>query len=119
VIIPATAPFMRIRPMIWSRSGCNKGSPPLIVMTEVPNSPSLSTRLNMTSVGTGFEKSSNSLQYLQARLQRRMGMIWASSGCSGERNPQAILLHPWTPRERSAHRWRSLEGRDDMADCVI
>ena len=26
----------------------------------------------------GFEKSSNSLQYVQARLQRRMGMIWTS-----------------------------------------
>jgi hypothetical protein len=29
----------------------------------------------MFSVGTGFEKSSNSLQYRQARLQRRIGMM--------------------------------------------
>ena len=60
----------------------------------VPSSASLSMRRNMVSIGTGFEKSSYSLQYSQARLQRRMGMMWASSGCSEERNPQAILLQP-------------------------
>ena len=34
----------------------------------------------MTSSGTGFEKSSYSLQYVQERLQRRMGMMCAMIG---------------------------------------
>src|SRR5437763_324647 len=36
----------------------------------------------MISVGTGLEKSSYSLQYSHARLQRRIGIIWASRGWS-------------------------------------
>ena len=32
------------------------------------------------SSGTGFEKSSYSLQYVQERLQRRMGMMCAMIG---------------------------------------
>src|SRR5215469_4196864 len=44
------------------------------------------------SRGIGFEKSSNSLQYLQARLQRRIGMICAITGWSVEATPFAIIL---------------------------
>ena len=80
MINPATMPFLRMRRMISSSSGCSRGSPPLMVITEVPSAPSLSTRWYMVSVGTGFETSSNSLQYSQARLQRRIGMMCASSG---------------------------------------
>jgi len=47
------------------------------------HSASLSSRLNITSSGTGFEKSSYSLQYVHDKLQRRMGTIWARIGWSG------------------------------------
>ena len=33
-----------------------------------------------SSIGTGFEKSSYSLQYVQERLQRRIGMMCAMIG---------------------------------------
>src|SRR6478672_4470109 len=48
----------------------------------------------MVSIGTGGEKSSNSLQYVHARLQRRTGMICASSGCSVSVKARAILMAP-------------------------
>src|SRR5450432_2793823 len=70
-----------------------------MVTTEVPSKPSLSTRWNITSVGTGFEKSSYSLQYSQARLQRRIGMICASRGWSVEARAHATLRAPRTARE--------------------
>src|SRR5215472_11383330 len=84
-------PFLRIRVMIASRSGWSNGSPPLIVMMAVPMVPSRSMRRNISLVGTGFEKSSNSLQYVQERLQRRVGMICTSSGCRIERSPFASM----------------------------
>ena len=62
VINPETIRLFRIREMIASSSGCSSGSPPLIVIMEVPKEPSRSIRRNISSVGTGFEKSSNSLQ---------------------------------------------------------
>lgn len=51
------------------------GSPPLKVTMLVPSAPSLSIRRSISEVGTGGESLSNSLQYVQARLQRRVGMI--------------------------------------------
>src|SRR5947207_12199435 len=43
------------------------------------------------SVGTGFEKSSYSLQYVQDRLQRRMGIMCAMMGWRVDIAPQAII----------------------------
>src|SRR6478736_6674696 len=48
----------------------------------------------MVSVATGLEQSSYSLQYSQARLQRRMGMMCASSGWSVEASAFAIMRAP-------------------------
>jgi hypothetical protein len=53
-------------------------------MTVVPSAARVSMRRIISSVGTGFEKSSNSLQYLQARLQRRVTTTWASMGWLGD-----------------------------------
>ncbi len=52
------------------------------------------------SVGTGFEKSSYSLQYVQDRLQRRMGMMCAMMGWRVDIAPQAIMRNS---RSRSAN----------------
>ena len=45
MISPAIMPRLRMRRMISSSSGCSSGSPPLMVMTDVPSSASLSTTL--------------------------------------------------------------------------
>ena len=74
-------PRARMWAIIVSRSGCIRGSPPLTVIIEVPRSASLSTRRSISSSGTGFEMASYSLQYVQERLHRRMGMMWARTGC--------------------------------------
>src|ERR1700676_1985797 len=50
-------------------------------------------RRHISATGTGFEKSSYSLQYSQERLQRRMGIIWASTGCWAEARPHPIMRH--------------------------
>ena len=47
----------------------------------------------IVSNGTGLEKSSYSLQYLHARLQRRIGMMCAITGWSVETIPLAIILN--------------------------
>ena len=49
----------------------------------------------MVSAGTGFEKSSYSLQYVQDRLQRRIGMMCAITGWSRDNTPQSD--HPPLP----------------------
>ena len=77
-----------------SSSGCSSGSPPEIVTTEVPSAPSLSMRRYISSSGTGFEKSSYSLQYVHARLQRRIGMMCASSGWSVEASAWTAIFAP-------------------------
>ncbi len=59
----------------------------------VPSRAKSSIRRFIVSSGTGLEKSSYSLQYLQARLQRRMGMMCAMMGWSVEANPLAIILN--------------------------
>ena len=41
-------------------------------------------------MGTGSETSSNSLQYVQARLHRRMGTMCAMYGCPVEASAEAI-----------------------------
>src|SRR5581483_3167676 len=41
-------------------------------------------RRSISPIGTGLETSAYSLQYAQARLQRRMGTIWAITGCRVE-----------------------------------
>ena len=64
-----------------SNSGCISGSPPLIVMIDVPISASKSSRRFISSSGTGFDTSSYSLQYLQSRLQLRIGIMCTRKGC--------------------------------------
>jgi len=49
----------------------------------------LSMRRFRTSVATGGETLSYSLQYPQSMLQRRMGMICTSSGCAVCASPRA------------------------------
>ena len=90
VIIPAIIPRRRMCLTISSSSGCSSGSPPLMVMIDVPMSARRSSRLFISSSGTGFEKSSNSLQYVQAKLHRRVGMICTRKGCSVESKAFAI-----------------------------
>ena len=63
----------------------------LMVTTDVPSSLSLSTRRSIRSVATGFEKSSNSLQYVHARLQRRIGMMCTRMGCLVEARAFTIM----------------------------
>src|ERR1700732_2735716 len=94
--------------MISSNSGWSSGSPPLIVITDVPSSASLSTRSNMVSVGTGLEKSSYSLQYSQARLQRRIGIMCASRGGSGENSARKTPRVPRTVRNMDFKRRRKI-----------
>src|ERR1043165_9872800 len=78
--------------MIWSSSGCIIGSPPEMVTIDVPKSASLSKRLLMTARSMGFELWSYSLQYPHARLQRRIGMRWARTGCRLESSARLIKL---------------------------
>src|SRR4030095_2675459 len=84
--------------MIRTTSGCSRGSPPLRVMIAVPSAAKRSIRPSISAVGTGFEKSSYSLQYAHERLQRRMGMICASTGCFGDFNALAIIRASRTRR---------------------
>src|SRR6266513_2326206 len=48
----------------------------------------------MIAVGTGVEKSSNSLQYLQARLHRLTGIRWARSGWSVDATARVTIRTP-------------------------
>src|SRR5579862_7705048 len=77
-----------------SSCGCSSGSPPLIVMTDVPRSPSRSTRRSIWSVETGFEKSSYSLQYVHDKLQHRIGIKCASRGWSVDARAFRICHNP-------------------------
>ena len=94
MIKPDTILRFRIWWIMSSSCGCSSGSPPLMVTTDVPRSPSRSTRRNICSVGTGLEKLSNSLQYVQARLQRLMGIKWASKGWSVDTKALRICHNP-------------------------
>ena len=55
-------PRARMWRMRSSRSGCSIGSPPLKATTDVPSVASLSMRRRITSVGTGGDTLSYSLQ---------------------------------------------------------
>src|SRR5262249_15170077 len=59
-------------------------------MIDAPSPANRSIRLLTVSIGTGSEVLSYSLQYLQDRLQRRIGTMCASIGCFVESNPRVI-----------------------------
>src|SRR5262247_4030911 len=61
-------------------------------MIDVPSPASRSIRRLTISRGTGSEVLSYSLQYLQDRLQRRIGTRCARIGCFVESNPRDINL---------------------------
>ena len=91
---PAIIPCWRMRAMISYISGCIIGSPPEIVITEDPNSANLSMRCSITSIGTGSLVLSYSLQYVQARLHRRMGTMCTSTGWRVEANALTVCRTP-------------------------
>ena len=76
-------------PINSSRSGCSIGSPPLNATTDVPSAFNRSMRCFITSVATGADTLSYSLQYPQSMLQRRIGMTCTSSGCAVCASPRA------------------------------
>src|SRR5581483_4433357 len=61
----------------------------------------------------------NSLQYLQARLQRRTGMMCARSGCSVERRAWATARIPRILRYAFLNRRRRVVVRDGIARLFI
>src|SRR5262245_18122248 len=61
-------------------------------MIDVPSPASRSIRRLTVSRGAGSEVLSYSLQYLQDRLQRRIGTRCARIGCFVESNPRDINL---------------------------
>src|SRR6185369_9259681 len=75
----------------------------------------LSMRRNMVSSGTGFEKSSYSLQYSQARMQRRMGMMCASNGWSVDTKARATSQAPRRSRKAALTRRRRRTAVDGIA----
>src|SRR5271169_902913 len=93
--------------MISSSSGWSRGSPPLMVTMLVPRCARWSMRRFIVSKGMGLEKSSYSLQYLQDRLQRRMGMMCAITGWSVLANPLAIIINSRTRRLEARTRRRT------------
>src|SRR5688572_1334151 len=70
------------------------GSPPEIVMTEEPNSASLSMRASIVSSRTGSDVLSYSLQYVHDRLHRRIGTMCTSTGCFVEANARIVCRTP-------------------------
>ena len=100
-------PRWRMRAMIASRSGCMSGSPPLMVTAEVPSPARRSTRRSITSRGTGADTESYSLQYRQARLHRRMGIMWTRTGWCLSRTAQAILAATRARRRARMSRFMS------------
>src|SRR3984885_10238663 len=90
-----------------------------MVTTAVPSEPSLSTRRYISSIGTGFEKSSNSLQYVHARLQRRIGMMCASNGWSVEAMARTAIFAPRRLRCRAlARRRRDVRAEGIVVRCI-
>src|SRR5262245_54165478 len=61
-------------------------------MIDVPNPANRSIRRLTVSIATGSEVLSYSLQYLQDRLQRRIGTMCARIGCFVESNPRDMNL---------------------------
>jgi hypothetical protein len=67
----------------------------------------MSSRFFISSSGTGFEKSSNSLQYVQARLHCRMGMMCTRMGCFVDTNAFPIILSSRARVRMNRSRFRS------------
>ena len=68
-------------------------------------------RRRISSIGTGFETSSNSLQYVHARLQRRMGTMCAMYGCDVLATALAIEPISRSFREAAIRRRRAVMRR--------
>jgi hypothetical protein len=94
--------------MTSSISGCSSGSPPLMVMIDVPIFANKSSRRFISSSGTGIDTSSNSLQYVHARLHLRIGMICTRMGCLVESSAFTIMRNSRTRvcAKRAARRTR-------------
>src|SRR5687767_8763803 len=75
-------------------SGCIIGSPPEIVITDEPNSASLSILSSIVSIGTGSLVLSYSLQYVHDRLHRRIGTMCTSTGCFVDANARTVWRTP-------------------------
>src|SRR5271157_5172428 len=105
--MPARIGYLRVWAMIASSSGCNSGSPPLKVTMVVPRRARSSMRRFIVSSAMGLEKSSNSLQYVHERLQRRMGIMGAITGWSVETNPLAIIFNSRSRRLQATTRRRT------------
>src|SRR5882724_8111169 len=73
-------------------SGCSMGSPPVSSKLKVPSSLSRSMRARSTSAGTGGDVSSNSLQYPQLKLQRRITTSCAKNGEKRNRSSMSIAM---------------------------
>ena len=103
---PAIMPWLRMRRITSSSSGWRNGSPPLMVMMLVPRPAKWSTREMSVSVGTGGEWLSYSLQYVQARLQRRVGIRCTRMGWLLDASPCATMRNSRQRRliERSFRR---------------
>src|SRR5437764_8416056 len=65
-------------------------------MTDEPNSASLSIRSSIASIGTGSLVLSYSLQYVHARLHRRIGTMCTRTGCFVEAKARVVCLTPRT-----------------------
>jgi hypothetical protein len=63
----------------------------------------------MTAVGTGGEKSSYSLQYVQDRLHLRIGIMWAMMGWSFPNPPFTMVLSSRSRRVKAFALRRSLK----------
>src|SRR5712672_4019796 len=86
-----------------------------MVIIEVPIPARMSKRLFISSSGTGLEKSSNSLQYVQARLQRRLGMICTKIGCLVDASALPIMRNS---RKRVRANRRLLRMRTAAEGCA-
>src|SRR5882757_8191666 len=84
-------------------------------MTEVPSLPRSSIRRSISSSGTGSETSSNSLQYVQARLHRRIGTMCAIYGCPVEASAEPIDASSRTLRVTAFQRRFALIDRLTVA----
>src|SRR5580658_1817131 len=104
VIIPAIIPRFRMCRITPSNSGCISGSPPLIVMIDVPKPAKISRRFFISTSGTGFDTLSYSLQYPQSKLHRRIGMMCTKIGCFVDASALAIIFSSRTRVRRNRRR---------------
>src|SRR6266853_4421267 len=90
-----------------------------MVIIEVPIPARMSNRLFISSSGTGLEKSSNSLQYVQARLQRRLGMICTKIGCLVDASALPIMRNSRKRVRAKRKRLRSRTAAEGCADLLF